>query len=104
MNRTLKIGMALALLLAAAKAGAGSGVLGGTFNQVGVGTRPMGMGGAFVAVADDANAAFENPAGMAFFDKDARYASFTHANLFSLGQLSRDYLAFAQADTSGFGA
>lgn len=29
-----------------------------------VGARPMGMGGAFVAVADDANATFWNPAGL----------------------------------------
>jgi len=29
-------------------------------------TRPIGMGGAFVAVADDANAVYYNPAGMAF--------------------------------------
>ncbi|HVN67597.1 MAG TPA: hypothetical protein VMT55_04425 [Candidatus Sulfotelmatobacter sp.] len=29
------------------------------------GTRPMGMGGAFTAVADDANAAYWNPAGLA---------------------------------------
>lgn len=29
------------------------------------GTRPMGMGGAFTAVADDANAAYWNPAGIA---------------------------------------
>jgi hypothetical protein len=35
-----------------------------------VGTRAMGMGGAFVAVADDATAAYWNPAGLttgAFF-------------------------------------
>jgi hypothetical protein len=64
----------------------------------------MGMGGAFVAVADDANASFENPAGMAYFEKDSHYATFTHTNLFSMSTLSRDYLAFAQADTSGFGA
>ncbi len=30
------------------------------------GTRPMGMGGAFTAIADDANAAYWNPAGFAF--------------------------------------
>ncbi|NQU17777.1 MAG: hypothetical protein HQ564_06885 [Candidatus Saganbacteria bacterium] len=29
------------------------------------GTRPMGMGGAFTAISDDANAAYYNPAGMA---------------------------------------
>ena len=38
-----------------------------TFNSaLGVGARAMGMGGAFVAVADDATAASWNPAGLAF--------------------------------------
>ena len=101
--RTLKSAL-LVLLLPGMAVAAGSSELGGTFNTIGVGTRPMGMGGAFVAVADDANAAFDNPAGMAFFDKDARYATFTHANLFAVSGLTRDFLAFAQADTSGFGA
>lgn len=97
------IAFALALALPAAVNAAGSTALGGTFNDVGLGTRPLGMGGAFVAVADDANAAQENPAGMAFFEKQARMASFTHSNLFSMAELSRDFLAYAQAD-SGFGA
>jgi len=98
--------LALAFLApgAAFSAASGSGALGGTFSAIGLGTRPMGMGGAFVAVADDANAANENPAGMAFFEKEAKYASFTHASLFSVEQLSRDYLAYAQADTGGYGA
>lgn len=36
----------------------------GAFADVGYGVRPMGMGGAFTAVADDPNAAYWNPAGM----------------------------------------
>ena len=100
-GKNLAIAAALAM---ASGAWAASGDLGGTFSSMGVGTRPMGMGGAFVAVADDANASFENPAGMAFFEKESKFATFTHANLFSLGQLSRDYLAYAQSDTGGFGA
>jgi len=57
---------------------------------------------AFVAVADDANATQDNPAGMAFFDKASRQATFTHSNLFSVGALSRDFVSYAQGD-SGFG-
>lgn len=93
------------LLLAAAAPtwAAGSSALGGTFAAVGVGARPLGMGGAFVALADDSNAVQENPAGMAYFDKTARYASFTHSSLFGVNELSRDFLSFAQAD-SGYGA
>lgn len=34
------------------------------FLQIGVGARPMGMGGAFTAVADDANSIYWNPAGL----------------------------------------
>jgi hypothetical protein len=78
--------------------------LGGVFDDVGVGTRPLGMGGAFVAVADDANAVQENPAGMAFFNDDDRYATFTHSDLFGLGFLERDFGAYAQGDNTGFGA
>jgi hypothetical protein len=96
----------LALLALAPQPGraASSTLLGGTFNSIGVGTRPLGMGGAFAAVADDANAAYDNPAGMAFFDKTDRFATFTHSSLFGLSSLSRDYVAYAQADTLGFGA
>ncbi len=35
------------------------------FLTIGVGSRPMGMGGAFVSLADDANALYWNPAGLA---------------------------------------
>jgi hypothetical protein len=93
----------VALMGAAGLHAAGSSALGGTFTESAMGTRPLGMGGAFVAVADDANAAQDNPAGMAFLDKSVRLATFTHANLFNVGFLSRDFLAYAQSD-SGFGA
>lgn len=103
---TKRLALLAALLLGAAPAAASnSGVLGGAFTSVGMGTRPLGMGGAFVAIADDANAVQENPAGMAFFEKGARFAGFTHSSLFGVSELSRDYLAFAQADMgySAFG-
>ena len=34
------------------------------FNDIGVGARPLGLGGAFVALADDGNAASYNSAGL----------------------------------------
>lgn len=77
--------------------------LGGVFDDIGEGARPLGMGDAFVAVADDANAADENPAGMAFFDPNDRYATFTHSALFDLGFINRDYVSYAQGD-QGYGA
>src|SRR2546428_575593 len=39
---------------------------GGEFLKVPVGARAVGMGGAFVAVADDATAPWWNPAGLVF--------------------------------------
>ena len=44
---------------------AASSQLGALF-EIGAGARPLGMGGAFVGVADDENAVFYNPAGLAF--------------------------------------
>ena len=38
----------------------------GAFNDIGVGARPLGLGGAFVALADDSNAANYNAAGLAY--------------------------------------
>jgi len=37
--------------------------------QLGPGARPFGMGGAFLALADDENAAFYNPAGLGWMDR-----------------------------------
>lgn len=39
--------------------------------RIGMGARPAGMGGAFVALADDENAVFYNPAGLAFRESSA---------------------------------
>lgn len=41
----------------------------GAFRDIGVGARPLGMGGAFVALADDGSAANYNAAGLGFIDK-----------------------------------
>src|SRR5574341_922912 len=52
-------------------------------NQIFVGTRPLSMGEAFVAVADDGNAISWNPAGLARMERIQ--ASFNYADLFDLG-------------------
>ncbi len=41
----------------------------GAFRDIGVGARPLGLGGAFVALADDGSAANYNAAGLGFIDK-----------------------------------
>ena len=63
------------LALAALAAGNAFGFLGPsatgfTFMKIGVGARPVPLGGAYTAVADDAHALFWNPAGLAL---DAEY-------------------------------
>ena len=44
------------------------GVTFAAFNDIGVGARPLGLGGAFVALADDSNAANYNAAGLGYID------------------------------------
>ncbi len=53
----------------AAKEFAKVGTIGGQFLKIGVGARAIGMGGAFVSVADDATAIYWNPAGIARIQK-----------------------------------
>ncbi len=54
----------LCLALSQVRADTGDGGYAGAFQQLGLGARALGMGGAFVAVADDATAGFWNPAGL----------------------------------------
>ncbi len=56
----------LTLILAALWGGAAYAQTAVTLFDLGVGVRPLGMGGAFVALADDEYAALYNPAGLAY--------------------------------------
>ncbi|MEX2604216.1 MAG: PorV/PorQ family protein, partial [Gracilimonas sp.] len=47
-----------------------AGTTAAEFLKIGVGTRATGMGGAFVAVSDDASALYWNPAGIAGLEKN----------------------------------
>ncbi len=51
------------------------------FNEIGIGARPLGLGGAFVALADDSNAANYNAAGLAYIEDI--HISATHAQRFN---------------------
>jgi hypothetical protein len=55
----------LCLLNSSAWAGGGAGTTGAQFLQVGVGAREVAMGGAGVAISNDAHALYWNPAGAA---------------------------------------
>jgi long-subunit fatty acid transport protein len=61
------------------------------FLKIEAGGRPVGMGGAFVAVCDDVNALYWNPAGLVQL-KDREFIA---VHTFWLEQISHDYLACA---------
>lgn len=72
--------MRLLLLLLAASAGAETGA----FLKIQPSARPMALGNAFTAVADDLNAVNTNPAGLSRMA--ARQVAFAHAQLFEGAQ------------------
>lgn len=55
------------------------GTFDGQFLKIEVGARASGMGGAFVAVADDASSVFWNPAGLARIPEDEQELDLNHA-------------------------
>ena len=65
----------------------------GEFLSTGVGARPLGMGGAFVALADDGTAGYWNPAGLASLTH--AQISIMHAERFK-GEVNYDYAGFAK--------
>ena len=70
-TRSLRLTAVLTGMMLAGQAlfALGAGTSNADFLKIGVGSRPMAMAGAFAAVADDSNAAFWNPAGVALVDK-----------------------------------
>jgi len=81
MKRAMIVGLALILVLSAVAMADGMGAFSAFKN--GVGARALAMGGAFVAVADDATAACWNPAGLAALN-DTRLAGMS-TELYGLG-------------------
>ncbi len=68
-----------------------------SFLGVGTGARGLAMGGAYTALADDANAIYWNPAGLAAAEK--REVSISHAEL-SQGT-RHDFIAYAHPTSQG---
>ena len=65
----------------------------GDFMMIGSGVRPLGMGGAFVSLADDGSAIYWNPAGISQIKKSEVTAM--HAFLYN-GLASYDHITFCQ--------
>jgi long-subunit fatty acid transport protein len=62
------------------------------FLDIGYGARPMGMGGAFVALADDANAVLWNPAGLAGLERTQLTGMYAR----QMGLVPYGFVGFAQ--------
>ena len=71
----------------------------GEFLSMGVGARALGMGGAFVALANDASATYWNPAGLVQLDQPE--LSIMHAERFA-GIVKYDWLCYVHPHQKGF--
>lgn len=72
-----------------------------SFGDIGLGARPMGMGGSFCAVADDANAIFWNPAGLPYL-KNLEFSS-TYLNFYGLDVTSQLISGVGRFSSIGIG-
>lgn len=68
-----------------------------SFLDIGVGARALGMGGAYTALADDANSLYWNPGGLAKLEKREFTAS--HAEMYESTRL--DFMAYAHPTSQG---
>ncbi len=88
LERTVRICLVLLSLL-----GGCGAVERGVFPEIGIGARSLGMGGAFVAIADSPDALFWNPAGTS--QLPARELSSMHTDLFGMG-VNYDWFGIVQ--------
>ncbi len=101
------LAFAVSALLIPAFAWGASGMLGGAFTDNGISTKAISMGGAFTAIADDGNASWWNPAGMALLGKDKSVSITYVPDYFGTGpafKLSDILVSYAQGDNQGWGA
>ena len=86
MKTVMTLLISLSLLVAAEPTGA-------HFLKIGVGARPAAMAGAFVSIAEGAEAGYWNPAGLA----QTEHIEFTAMHLQWSGDIMYEFLAYAQA-------
>ena len=102
----LTLFLAISLLLFVSPGSAGifskerAGTTGATFLKIEAGARPVAMGGAFVAVADDANTTYWNPAGLAQLEE----GEITAMHNEWLEDIRYEFLGYAQPIKSERGA
>lgn len=85
-------GLAIAAVLVAAPVGAQSdfyAFTGINFNFTNPGARARGIGGAFVAIADDSTASLANPAGLAYLPREASIEWISDGEEYPVGQLTQ---------------
>ncbi len=79
-----------------------AGTYGATFLKMDAGSRPVGMGGAFVGLANDVNTLFWNPAGLT----SVEHRELTAMQNFSFADVNSESVGYAQrlGDDSAWGA
>jgi len=90
----------LVAMILAVPAGISAGRYAGDFLDIEVGGRALGMGGAFVALANDGSGPLFNPAGLAQVHR--REVNLMHTWLFT-GMASHDFASFAAPIGEGLG-
>lgn len=102
MKRTLISSLSAALLAApAALLALGAGTSSADFTKIGVGARPSAMGQAYSAAADDVNATYWNPAGLALVQR----GELSLMHMIHVADINYDTLSFAMPASrlSGWG-
>jgi len=101
MSRRLLLGVvALTVAALAGRASAdGVGTSGAQFVTIAQGARALGMGGAFAAVADDANALWWNPAGIA----RSAYSEATLSDTLYLDNVGTQYVGYIRPTPQAHG-
>ncbi|HDS08707.1 MAG TPA: PorV/PorQ family protein [Firmicutes bacterium] len=98
----LLLPMLICATMAFAEVAENAGTAGGVFLKIPVSARASAMGDAFVALSNDANAIYWNPAGLAYLEGTS--ISFTHQDLIS--DIAYEYIGGAMKldfGTIGFG-